>query len=189
MPNSCVQLELATRGQKDLIWTGDNIGLGGCDEPILIGLRDGNGREAMVSLERMLQFVERIDVSGWQRLAEALPSCAKDGYMTPEDLTVWRAAEQRIADLMYESARDFDVSFWVVVEDRNEDGRRVLGVPLSPKFATKEQCQEAAVEIKATKPNAYLGCHTIFFHWARPGDMAERKRLLDEILSAEVSHV
>ncbi|MFL9922605.1 hypothetical protein PQR75_46845 [Paraburkholderia fungorum] len=175
---------------RDIIWTGDNIGLDGGEKPVTIGLMDSSGRRQRVSLEQALAVAERIDPeSGYQRLSQALPSTAADGYLHPVDLAAWRAAEQRIADLMYESARDLDVSFWQVFEDRIEDGRRVSGISLSQKFATKEQAQEAAVEIKAAKPNAYLGCHTIFFHWARPGDIAKRKRLLDEIRCAEVSHV
>lgn len=178
------------QAKNRLIWTGDNIGLDGGEKPAIIGLMDCSGRRQLVSLEQALAVAERIDPeSGYQRLSEALPSTAADGYLHPVDLAAWRAAEQRIADLMYDSAHDLDVSFWQVFEDRIEDGRRVLGVPLSPKFATKEQCQEAAAEIKAAKPNAYLGCHTIFFHWACPGDMAKRKRLLDEIQCAELSHV
>jgi hypothetical protein len=175
---------------RDLIWTGDNIGLDGGENPAIIGLMDGSGRRRQVSLEQALAVAERIDPqTGYQRLSEALPAAAAEGYLHPADLSAWRAAEQRIADLMYESARDLDVSFWLVVEDRIEDGRRVSGVPLSPKFATEEQAQEAAVELKTTKPNAYVGCHTLFFHWSRAEDMAERKRLLGEICCAEPSHV
>lgn len=175
---------------RDLIWTGDNIGLDGGEKPMTIGLMDNSGRRKFVSLEQALAVAERIDPqSGYQRLSEALPSAAAEGYLHPADLAAWRAAEQRIADLMYESAQDLDVTFWRVVEDRIEDGCRKSGVPLSPKFATEEQCREAAAEIKATRPDAYLARHTVCFHWNRPEDMAERKRLLDEIQCAEVSHV
>lgn len=175
--------EFAGNVADRLIWTGDNIGLDGGEKPAVIGLRDQSGRCQYVSIEQALAVAERIDpASGYQRLSEALPSAASDGYLHPVDLAAWRAAERRIADLMYDAARDLDVSYWLVVEDRIEDGRRVSGIPLSPKFATKELCQEAAVKIKAAKPDAYLGCHTIFFHWSRPKDMQARKVLLDEII-------
>jgi hypothetical protein len=186
MCKSCDQL----RPQKDIIWTGDNISLDGGENPMIIGLMDSSGRRQLVSLEQALAVAERIDpLSGYQRLLQALPSAAADGYLHPVDLAAWRAAEQRIADLMYESAHDLDVSFWQVFEDRVEGGRRMSGIPLSPKFATKAQAHEAEVEIKSTKPNAYVGCYTIFLHWNRPEDMAERKRLLGEIRCAEASHV
>lgn len=182
MPNSCVQLELATRGQKDLIWTGDNIGLDGGETPAIIGLMDRSGRRQLVSLEQALAVAERIDPeSGYQRLSEALPSTAADGYLHPVDLAAWRAAEHRIAELMYDSAQDLDVTFWLVVEDRVGDGCRKSGVPLSPKFATEEECREAAAEIKATRPDAYLARHTVCFHWSRPEDIVERNELLEEI--------
>jgi hypothetical protein len=175
---------------RDLIWTGDNIGLDGGENPAIIGLMDNSGRCQYVSLEKALAVAERIDQqSGYPRLSETLPAVAAAGYLCPADLAAWRAAEHRIAELMYDSAQDLDVTFWLVVEDRIEDGCRKSGVPLSPKFATEEQCREAAAEIKATRPDAYLARHTVCFHWNRPEDMAERKRLLDEIQCAEVSHV
>ncbi|NPT57381.1 hypothetical protein [Paraburkholderia elongata] len=76
---------------------------------------------------------------------------------------------------------DFDVTFWLVAEDRVKDGRRVRGVPLSPKFAARQECVEASVEIKARKPDAYLVRHTYCFDMDRPEDIVERARLLDEI--------
>jgi hypothetical protein len=174
---------------RDLIWTGDNIGLDGGEKPVTIGLMDSSGRRQFVSLEQALAVAERIDQqSGYPRLSETLPAVAANGYLCPVDLAAWRAAEDRIATLMYDSAQDLDVSFWLVAEDRIKDGRRVRGVPLSPKFATEEQCREAAVEIKATKPDAYLVRHTICFHWSRPEDVAERSKLLDEIRCVEESH-
>jgi hypothetical protein len=173
-----------------LIWTGDNISLDGGENPMTIGLMDSSGRRKFVSLEQALAVAERIDPqSGYQRLSEALPAAAADGYLCPADLAAWRAAEHRIAALMYDSAQDLDVTFWLVVEDRIEEGRRVSGFPLSPKLATKEQCREAAMEIRATKPDAYLARHTICFHWSRPEDILERNELLDEIRCGESSHV
>lgn len=172
---------------RDLIWTGDNIGFGGGENPMTISLMDSLGRRKFVSLEQALAVAERIDPqSGFQRLSEALPSAAADGYLCPVDLAAWRAAEHRIAALMYDSAHDLDVTFWEVAEDRIKDGCWLRGVSLSPKFATKEQCREAAVDIKVTKPNAYFVRHTICFHWSKPEDMVERKKLLDEIRCAEV---
>ncbi|CAN7472853.1 hypothetical protein [Paraburkholderia hospita] len=172
-----------------LIWTGDNIGLDGGEKPVIIGLMDSSGRRQFVSLEQALAMAKRIDQqSGYPRLSETLPAVAANGYLCPVDLAAWRAAEDRIAALMYDSAQDLDVAFWLVAEDRVEDGRRVRGVPLSPKFATEEQCREAAVEIKATKPDAYLVRHTICFHWNSPEDIMERSKLLDEIRCGEPCH-
>lgn len=184
MCNSC---DLAARAQKDLIWTGDNIGLDGGEKPAIIGLMDGTGHRQFVSLERALAVAERIDQqTGYPRLSETLPFVAANGYLHADDLVAWRAAEHRIAALMYDSAQDLDVSFWLVVQDRIEDGYRVKGAPLSPKFATENECREAAAEIHATKPDAYVARHTIFFHWSSPKDMAERKRLLEELHVARV---
>ncbi|MGF6879045.1 hypothetical protein [Paraburkholderia sp. MM5477-R1] len=172
----------ARGAMRDIIWAGDNIGLGGGEDHVTVGLRDSSGRQQFVSLEQALAVAERIDPqSGYQRLSEALPSAAADGYLCPVDLAAWRAAEHRIAALMYDSAQDLDVSFWQVAEDRIEDGRRVSGVPLSGKFAAEEQCREAAAEIKVTKPDAYLVRHTVHFHWSKTKDISERARLLDEI--------
>lgn len=81
-----------------------------------------------------------------------------------------------------------DVSFWVVVEDRTEDGRRVSGLCLSPKFATQEQCREALAGIENKHPNAYIGRRTVFFREGDPFDVATRKALLDEIRCGESSH-
>jgi len=174
---------------RDLIRTGDNIGLGGSDEPILIGLKDRTGRRFMVSLPEMLAMADRIGESGYQRLAEALPFCAKEGYMTPEDMAAWHAAEHRIAELMYDRAQDLDVSFWQVAEDQIEGGQRVSGVRLSRKFATEQLCREAAAEIKATRPDAYVVRHTVHFHWGRPENIAARDELLKQIHCEEPSHV
>ena len=185
------QIHLAMSRVHDLIWTGDNIGLDGGENPMTIGLADRSGREKFVSLEQALAVAERIDPQrGYQRLSQALPAAAADGYLCPVDLAAWRAAEHRIAALMYDSAQDLDVSFWQVAEDRIEDGRRVSGVPLSPKFATEERCREAAMKIKATKPDAYLVRRTICFHWNdSPEDILARDKLLDEIRCVEASHV
>jgi hypothetical protein len=174
---------------RDFIWTGDNIGLNGGESPVIVSLMDNSGRRQYVSLEQALAVAEQIDQpSGYPRLAKTLPAAAADGHLCAVDLAAWCAAERRIETLMYDSAQDLNVAFWLVVEDRIKDGRGVIGVPLSPKFATEEQCREAAAEIKVTKPNAYLACHTIYFHWNSPQDVAERKKLLDEIHYAEVCH-
>jgi hypothetical protein len=77
---------------------------------------------------------------------------------------------------------DFDVTFWQVVENRSEQpGRRVLGVPLSPKYSTLESSREALVDIKGKHPHAYVSRVTIFFHEGDPADIAERKGLLEEM--------
>jgi hypothetical protein len=79
---------------------------------------------------------------------------------------------------------DFDVTFWRVVEDRTkEDGRRVLGIPLSPKYATLEEVRAALSPARAANPLAYVQRATIFFCPDDPADVAERESLLAELHS------
>ncbi|WP_175837307.1 hypothetical protein [Burkholderia anthina] len=76
----------------------------------------------------------------------------------------------------------FNVTYWQVVEDRRlPNGRRYLGLPLSPMLATKQACRRAYAEIKGKHPRAYRMRGTFFFHWDEPKDLAARQWALREI--------
>lgn len=77
---------------------------------------------------------------------------------------------------------DFDVTFWVVVEDQvKPNGCRHTGIQLSSRYATKEQAGKALDRVRKTHPEAYLGCWTLFLREDDPGDVAARRTLIEEI--------
>lgn len=83
-----------------------------------------------------------------------------------------------------------DVTFYQVVHAKvMEDGRRVLNVPLSPKYSTLKQCRAAARRIKATVPDAYVARHTCFmaFNPDNPEEVAARERMINEIKATKGS--
>jgi hypothetical protein len=110
-------------------------------------------------------------------------------------------AENRTWDRMNRALDAFNVEYWSVVEDRRVGNHRLIGYPLSRKFASRQDCRRALSRIKGSNPRAYAGKVTVFFHWLRAKDIADRKVLIDEIrcvtarcrnginCETEVSHV
>jgi len=92
------------------------------------------------------------------------------------------AKQLRRWDRLDRALAAFNVTYWQVVEDRcMPDGRRHLGVPLSPMLATKQACRKAYAEIKGKHPRAYRMRATFLFHWDEPKDLAARQWALREI--------
>jgi hypothetical protein len=77
--------------------------------------------------------------------------------------------------------KGFYVTGYQVVEDRKTERGRLIGLPLSRMFSTRQACRKALAQIKGVNPRAYMGGGTYFFHPGSRQDIEARKRILDEM--------
>lgn len=95
-------------------------------------------------------------------------------HPTPAQLRKWDRTDR--------AQGAYHVTYWQVVEDRvMANGQRWIGVPLSPKVATKQDCRRVYAEIKGKKPRAYRVRCTMFLYWNDPRDIATRNAVLREM--------